>query len=682
MRLGLQVWIIAICIPVDSASQDMGVRYNSYGAPGLIDMPTARSAPDAELALSYSYFAQQGRATASFQIAPRLSASFRYASLVDVVDENDVFYDSIFDRSFALHYRLFDETPTTPALAIGINDFIGTGIYGSEYIVATKALRPDVAVTVGLGWGRLAGVGGFDSPFGTHFAERPPRDLGQGGQVMQNAIFKGDVAVFAGVEWQINDQFGVTVEYSSDAYPYDDRVSFTRRSPVNLGLTYAPRTDLQFGLSYLYGSELAGQFTYHINPQRPPWGSGLDQAPMPVAVVPKAPVLQRSVLDRQLTAEGLRLQSISQDGDLLVIAIENTRYVASAQAIGRAARILTARAPSGVNRYAITLVANGIAGPTTHLNREDLIIHEFALDGAAATLANVRFVSTPTQPEGTPPPFAYRISPYVTPNIFDPDNPLRADFGVALDVAWAPAPNFALAGSFRQKIGGNLDQTTRRSNSVLPKVRSNFALYEREGDLDIISLTGVWYGQPAPTVTTRVSFGLLEQMFGGISAEVLWTPTNSPFAFGLEVNHVRQRGYDDDFAFLEYEVTTGHASAYWDMGRGYHAQIDAGRYLAGDWGTTLHLTRKFHNGWSIGAFATLTDVSFEDFGEGSFDKGITIEIPLSWLSGTPRRDSLERTIRPVTRDGGARLNIEGRLYDVTRPLGREAITDSWGRFWR
>jgi len=118
------------------------------------------------------------------------------------------------------------------------------------------------------------------------------------------------------------------------------------------------------------------------------------------------------------------------------------------------------------------------------------------------------------------------------------------------------------------------------------------------------------------------------------------------------------------------------------MGNGYHGQLDAGRYLAGDWGATLTIEREFENGWKIGAFATLTDVSFDDFGEGSFDKGLRITIPISWLSGEPTREAYSTTIRPVTRDGGARLDMRGRLYEKVRPLHQPELSDGWGRFWR
>jgi hypothetical protein len=45
-------------------------------------------------------------------------------------------------------------------------------------------------------------------------------------------------------------------------------------------------------------------------------------------------------------------------------------------------------------------------------------------------------------------------------------------------------------------------------------------------------------------------------------------------------------------------------------------------------GATFEIQKRFANGWSIGAFATLTDVPFEVFGEGSFDKGLIFRVPL------------------------------------------------------
>ena len=65
------------------------------------------------------------------------------------------------------------------------------------------------------------------------------------------------------------------------------------------------------------------------------------------------------------------------------------------------------------------------------------------------------------------------------------------------------------------------------------------------------------------------------------------------------------------------------------------------------------------NGWEVGAYATLTDVPFNQFGEGSFDKGIYVTLPMDWLTGSPSMSQRTFMIRPITRDGGARLASHG-----------------------
>ena len=135
---------------------------------------------------------------------------------------------------------------------------------------------------------------------------------------------------------------------------------------------------------------------------------------------------------------------------------------------------------------------------------------------------------------------------------------------------------------------------------------------------------------------------------------------------GVELNYVKQRDFDQRLGFQDYSIVTGHVSGYYKFENGFMAQLDVGRYLAGDFGATLSLDREFANGWKIGAFATLTDVPFDDFGEGSFDKGIRLEIPFAWATGKQTRKSYKNTIRPILRDGGARLDVDGRLYDSVR----------------
>ena len=212
-------------------------------------------------------------------------------------------------------------------------------------------------------------------------------------------------------------------------------------------------------------------------------------------------------------------------------------------------------------------------------------------------------------------------------------------------------------------------------------MRTDAILYARAADTTIENLYVSKQWKPGKSTYARFTAGYLEQMFGGVSAELLWKPSGNRLALGVEANYARQRDFDQAFGFQDYSIATGHVSAYYEFDNGYYGQLDVGRYLAGDVGATLKVEREFDNGWRVGGFFTLTDVSAAEFGEGSFDKGITLTVPVSWFIGRPSRQTVSTTIRPIQRDGGARLNVPGRLYQQVRDGHVGDLTGDWGRVW-
>ena len=80
---------------------------------------------------------------------------------------------------------------------------------------------------------------------------------------------------------------------------------------------------------------------------------------------------------------------------------------------------------------------------------------------------------------------------------------------------------------------------------------------------------------------------------------------------------------------------------------------------------TLEVIRRFDNGFVLGAYATKTNVSSKQFGEGDFDKGIYLSIPLDALLPRSSKFALGFAWSPLTRDGGARLGRSNTLYELT-----------------
>lgn len=703
-RLATAALCAAAVLPVGqpaAAQTDVAARpsLNFYGTTGLIDTPTAQSQPDGELSVTVSHFAGITRNTLTFQITPRLSGSFRYAV---TRNWNSDGFATYYDRSFDLRYQLLDEGPWWPAVAVGLQDFVGTGIYAGEYVVATRSFGDSLSVTGGIGWGRLGSYNSFGAPFSD---TRPVFDPGStGGQIAYDQWFRGPAALFGGVEWRPTDRLGVMVEYSPDAYlPETGRGVFTRESPWNVGVEFQASEALRLGAYYMFGTDVGITAQLSFNPRRPPTPGLAQAAPVPIAPRPDratAPGLYetgwasdpsaapgyRAELAARLQAEGQILRGFNLWPDSAELRVENTRYDAAAQAIGRTARVMAAVLPASVETFRITLMDRGLALSTTVLHRSDLEALEPAPDSAEALRrAAATTDAGPTAPGDEVavlyPRLDWSGTPYVRSGFFDPENPVLLDLGVRLRGTFEFAPGWSLSGSVAQRLAGNMDRA-RTSPSLLPAVRTSGPLYEGVDTPVLETLTLEHARSLGPDLYGRVTLGYLERMYAGASAEILWAPAAGPLALGAEVNYAVQRDFDMQLGLRDLDAVTGFASAYYSFGDGFFGQLDMGRYLAGDWGATLTLEREFCNGWRVGAFATVTDASAEEFGEGSFDKGITLSIPLSWFTRQPSRTALSTTIRPVTRDGGARLDVPGRLYDRVRTGSAGEINDQWARVWR
>lgn len=663
---------------------------NMFGNPGLIDMPSAESGPDAELSLSVSHFGKATRTALAFQISPRISGTFRYARI-----DNWFNGSQTFDRSFDVRFKLLNESKYLPAVALGLRDFMGTGLYSSQYLVATKSLGRNLKVTAGLGWGRLSGTSEFQ-----------PLDFGRGGKPNYKEWFRGDVGVFGGLEWKTPiDGLRVKVEYSPDQYVWENRIfenrtvkTFDRKSSVNFGFSYITKRNLQISGYYMYGSEVGLSFSTSLNPKRkrqllrrrPQQRQlAIRQRPQGVSVASFEggfdQMTTQSYTERLQKALGKRTVQVvysKYNGNSAEVRIRNAKFDRPGQAAEHTMRAMTQVLPDGIENFSVVLMEHDLPISTIHAKRSD--IEALARGGADANFGQLVQVDAGQNTtddgfytKGLFPKFTSYLRPFLEPHLFDPDDPVRMDFRIGWNSVYDITPGLSVSAELSAKVVGNLDNNKRASNSVLLHVRTDLDQYQRNNAFTIDRLTIDYLTKLSPSVYARVSAGIFEQMYGGISAEVLWKPINSRLAFGAEVNWVKKRDFDQRLSFRNFSTVTGHVSAYWDMGNSYYGQIDIGRYLAHDLGATITFERRFDNGWRIGAFATFTNVSFADFGEGSFDKGINVTIPFSWLAGQPTRRRHKLVIRSITRDGGARVDIKNRLYGIVSDAGRKKIINSW-----
>lgn len=698
-RLFLLSSAIGTALCAGSAHSEIRPTLNLNGASGLIDLPSGDAQPDAKFTFSGSVIGSVARGSLSFQFSERFSFSFRFQTWRDW---NELFPEdeSVFrDRSIDFRYQILKESEYIPSLTVGLVDFTGEGLFASEYIAATKTFGEKLKVTAGLGWGRLGSAGSIGSPFG----DRPPLAENDKGKPNIDQWFSGEVAPFAGLEYQINDRWTFKAEYSTDDYVLEEsRGLIERDSPFNFGIEYQKGPFFRYGVYSMYGSEIGLAFQVMLDPKDRLTGGVTGPAPSPVKARPSrsadpeafdgewvtqadaGPILREN-LAKRLAVDGIVIENLALTATTAQVRIRNTRIDAGAQAIGRTARAMSYVLPASVEVFEIVPVSNGMGVSKIIIQRSDLEDLEFAGDNA--TLLRERTTITDAGPvpayalgdEFLYPKFRWAIEPALAMSEL-----LKGDLGLSFGASYEFLPGLVVAGSIFKRLGSNVDRDTTPSGSLLQPVRSDRDRYIELGDpaLELLALS--WYAHPVENFYSRLSLGYLERMHAGVSGEVLWKPVDSPLALGLELNYTQQRDSDGGLGFDEYDydVVTGFVSAYYEFGNGYFGQVDVGKYLAGDVGATLAIDRVFVNGWQIGVFATVTDATSAEFGDGGFDKGVRFSIPLNWALGNKSQGTLGATLRTNVGDGGARLLVNDRLYNLIRDYHTDALDPEWGRVWR
>jgi hypothetical protein len=357
------------------------------------------------------------------------------------------------------------------------------------------------------------------------------------------------------------------------------------------------------------------------------------------------------------------------------------------QVAGRVTRALQPVLPARIETLRVEWQRQGVTTARLVVLRQALETPQASAEEVLASARLLPAADPPWPPRAKQPSSSlanaidWGIAPRLPVQLGDPHTGARWQLAVAAGGRVSLGEGFAIAGSLSQAVAGNLGGGLP-SNSLLPHVRSDIGRYARAGTTSLPALYAERIWTPAEDIFARLTGGLLEPMFAGVSAEALWRPAARGLALGVDLNWVQQRDYGQKLSLRRYQVTTGHLSAYAELPWfGLFGILRTGRYLAGDWGTTIELGRRFENGIEFGGFASFTTAGFHRFGEGSFDKGVYLRIPLE-IFGPETTASAGTTLRPVMRDGGQRLAVDNPLWEVTRDGRAEALGRGYLGFLR
>jgi hypothetical protein len=394
-------------------------------------------------------------------------------------------------------------------------------------------------------------------------------------------------------------------------------------------------------------------------------------------IVPALDVFDKQTVERGIAkaaaAQGLRIEAVGMSEHAIIVYYSQTSYYDESEAIGRLARVLLTTTPPSIESLKMVAVVFGIPQQQVEVLRAP-IERMFAQGASPVEIAQAISFHGPSlnhpildaAQSQSYPRFDWSISPNFRQELFDPQEPVQIQLLAALSGTIEVMPGLNVSTLLEGNIYNDfrLGQT---SNSLLPHVRSDFAEYLKHGINGISNLYASYDTRLATDVFAEIKAGYLEDMYAGVGVQALWRPEGDRWALGIDAYEVQKRNFDRLFGLQDYRVLTGHVSVYYQSPwYDLNFAIHAGRYLARDYGATFEVTREFSTGVEIGAFATFTNVPFSKFGEGSFDKGLIIRIPLEWALPFHSQSAYALDLRPLTRDGGQRLLNDNSLYDETR----------------
>lgn len=662
--------------------------FSNYGTIGLIQNPTARFLDEGTLAFSWTHNEPYLRGSIVAYPFSWLEASFQYTDINNrLYSEFSEFSgsQSLKDKSFDFKFLLSEETLYLPQFSIGVRDMGGTGLFGAEYLVASKKIGNNLDITLGLGWGNLNN-NSINNPLKLiheQFGERNAQQ-GLGGKIAFKDLFSGEAGYFGGLEYSLRNLNGAKIKIELDGtnYSTENDLPLKQTTKMNIGIVFPVNDYLVFKFSSSRGREVSFGFSYNLNlgnknpfklKKEPRKKLDNQEIIQSVTALSDENLNKASLL--YLSRNNIDLQKTSILGDQFHVVYSQPKYRSSAMSAGRVIDIIDQIAPSKIEAIKVSEINGGLGMFSVETDRDSFKRYKkFGLPSGAQQ--NLKFEQYYFKEEGhtfSPlinfPKHFYSIGPDLRSQIGGPDGFFFGDLKLTFDSELLLSRNLSLITIASYGLFDNMNDLKLPSNSILPHVRTDIVDYlksSREFSFRRMQLN--YYKQISRSSYLKLSGGILESMFNGYGFEYLYRPYNKNFGIGLEAWEVYQRSYDQMFKTLDYQTVTGHLTIYYEIPRtNILFAIKGGKYLAKDSGFTFDFSRSFTSGLRIGAYFSLTDISEEEFGEGSFDKGFYFWIPIESFTSKFSRKSFGWGLRPLTRDGAQQIIHGFPLWGVTDP---------------
>ncbi len=674
--------------------------YNSLGQTGLIHLPSAEVNVEKSIFFTFNKNEIWKLGTLTATPFSWLEASYFYYRPDDLLwGTREGLY---LDKGFNVKFSYKPKYRNLPSIAIGLDDFAGTGQFTREYVASTINTKRS-KMTLGIGWGKYAGDNSFENPLGIFSEKAKIRPVGTsnlGGSPEYSKWFRGNASIFGGIEFDIPNTGGARFKIELDPFDYNEfsccgegkgrnsEILRKKDSDINIGLSIPIKDWGNAEIAFVKGNTFSLSFSLGIS-SRPNKIKRSNFEPKLQKV--KSNTYGKDLFYRDLLynmrINNIYLQTADLKENNASITIDSPNLNNNIQSSSRAAVIVRHVAEENgykLNYIDVGHILRGIEINNIRYKSEDM--NNLSPNEIIKRNTDIRttnpydYQNDEFKPIVKFPVLFNSINPDIRTHVGSPQKFLYSGIGFSLDNETQFNRSLSLSSSVGVNISDNFDDKTSDPNSTPRHVRTEIVDYLQGSDIYLKRLQLDYIWSPMKNFYSKFSAGILEQMYGGAGIEFMYKPFKQNFAIGYDYYYVKRRTYEQrlDFFHNEGDIRTQHFNfSYMLVKPQIFVKYSFGDYLAGDTGYTLDLSRYSNEGLRLGFYFTRTDMSFKDFGEGSFDKGFYFSIPNDLIFNTFSKGNIGLHLKTMTRDGGAKLNLHNKLDEMMIFNNNHEINLGW-----
>ena len=617
----------------------VGSTYNivsNFGRTGLLEIPTAYTYPDGTIVVGTSYVYPYLRGFIGTGFFPGLEMGAVVTDIRNIKMKGSSWrgYGDYKDKAFFIKYQILPEMGKFPAIAVGWDDFHGTRLFDTKYIVVSKYIDYGIPQNVSVGYAK--------------------------GKLLNGLFF--------GSEILLHPKWSFLVEYA----PINkDKLKGLRKEKIkwkyNFGLKWQPWKYMQVVLSYQRGN----QYGLNINFLWPMGEKWLPHIPKYFRLTKEDVELIKRGKQTEFYKKALeRLEMVNADvyivGDTLYIEFENRGYYFESVAIKKALLVLRVLRFPNVRKVKILLKENNV------------VVSEITIPGKWVNYYITQSVSFKELLKHSKISFSKeksRLSTWFTRPSFDifiktraylneASGPFKYGFFLFLGLKEKFLNQFRLDFSLYKALMSNIHQNVKPA--LAKPIRSDIGKFLGVKKIQISTLSVSYIDKFLQNNFLGVSVGYSELMFAGIGGDFIHFFGNGRFAAGLGGDYVYKRDPNKVFGLKNWTFHDEYVSFYYRMRKPeMQFTVKAGRFLAGDKGVRIEVSRIVH-GMEVGFWYTYSDTSnFSGPNKDYHDKGVFLRIPLRIWKLKDTQMEAGYALAPWTRDVG---QLAGRPFDLYREL--------------